>query len=245
MRLLKLVIQFLTFIHHSRADKANKAIKLTAFPSLVLWFNATLPQNNQLQSRNLWRRWAASELSSVANISASTASSHLSKLLDCQLITVVAQGKHRYFRLAGKDIAELMESMMGISLNHGVHAKVSTPVHLRKARTCYDHLADEVAVKIYDSLCQQQWITENGSMITLSGIQYFHEMGIDVPSKHSRKICCACLDWSERRFHLGGYVGAALFSLYESKGWLTRHLGYREVTITEKGYAAFKTHFHI
>ncbi|EAA9976670.1 ArsR family transcriptional regulator, partial [Salmonella enterica subsp. enterica serovar Kentucky] len=55
----------------------------------------------------------------------------------------------------------------------------------------------------------------------------------------------ACLDWSERRFHLGGYVGAALFSLYESKGWLTRHLGYREVTITEKGYAAFKTHFHI
>lgn len=168
-----------------------------------------------------------------------------SKLLDCQLITVVAQGKHRYFRLAGKDIAELMESMMGISLNHGVHAKVSTPVHLRKARTCYDHLAGEVAVKIYDSLCQQQWITENGSMITLSGIQYFHEMGIDVPSKHSRKICCACLDWSERRFHLGGYVGAALFSLYESKGWLTRHLGYREVTITEKGYAAFKTHFHI
>ncbi|MBK0760866.1 ArsR family transcriptional regulator, partial [Escherichia coli O25b:H4-ST131] len=86
---------------------------------------------------------------------------------------------------------------MGISLNHGVHAKVSTPVHLRKARTCYDHLAGEVAVKIYDSLCQQQWITENGSMITLSGIQYFHEMGIDVPSKHSRKICCACLDWSE------------------------------------------------
>ncbi|EHF0575684.1 ArsR family transcriptional regulator [Shigella flexneri] len=134
---------------------------------------------------------------------------------------------------------------LGISLNHGVHAKVSTPVHLRKARTCYDHLAGEVAVKIYDSLCQQQWITENGSMITLSGIQYFHEMGIDVPSKHSRKICCACLDWSERRFHLGGYVGAALFSLYESKGWLTRHLGYREVTITEKGYAAFKTHFHI
>ncbi|EDL1270532.1 transcriptional regulator, partial [Salmonella enterica subsp. enterica serovar Typhimurium] len=123
------------------------------------------------------RAWTATELSSVANISASTASSHLSKLLDCQLITVVAQGKHRYFRLAGKDIAELMESMMGISLNHGVHARVSTPVHLRKARTCYDHLAGEVAVKIYDSLCQQQWITENGSMITLSGIQYFHEMG--------------------------------------------------------------------
>ncbi|WP_342457167.1 winged helix-turn-helix domain-containing protein [Escherichia coli] len=140
------------------------------------------------------RAWTATELSSVANISASTASSHLSKLLDCQLITVVAQGKHRYFRLAGKDIAELMESMMGISLNHGVHAKVSTPVHLRKARTCYDHLAGEVAVKIYDSLCQQQWITENGSMITLSGIQYFHEMGIDVPSKHSRKICCALMN---------------------------------------------------
>lgn len=77
------------------------------------------------------RAWTATELSSVANISASTASSHLSKLLDCQLITVVAQGKHRYFRLAGKDIAELMESMMGISLNHGVHARVSTPVHLR------------------------------------------------------------------------------------------------------------------
>ncbi|MEX9755742.1 ArsR/SmtB family transcription factor [Providencia vermicola] len=191
------------------------------------------------------RAWTATELSSVADISASTASSHLSKLVDSRLIIVIAQGRHRYFQLAGKEIAELIESMMGISLNYSVHAKISTPVHLRKARICYDHLAGEIAVKIYDFLCHQQWITENGEMITLKGIQYFHDMGIDLPTKYSRKVCCACLDWSERRFHLGGYIGAALFTLYQSKGWLTRHIGYREVTINEKGYAAFKTHFGI
>ncbi|MEL4742967.1 hypothetical protein, partial [Acinetobacter baumannii] len=98
---------------------------------------------------------------------------------------------------------------------------------------------------VHVQLHQQKGMISLSPPTICNSAQYFHEMGIDVPSKHSRKICCACLDWSERRFHLGGYVGAALFSLYESKGWLTRHLGYREVTITEKGYAAFKTHFHI
>ena len=189
----------------------------------------------------------ASELAYMAAIKPQTASFHLAKLIEGKLIKVEKQGRHRYFQLAGEDIAQFLESFLAISPPPEVRSlKQSSQMKLlQDARTCYDHLAGEVAVKIYDSLCQQQWITENGSMITLSGIQYFHEMGIDVPSKHSRKICCACLDWSERRFHLGGYVGAALFSLYESKGWLTRHLGYREVTITEKGYAAFKTHFHI
>lgn len=191
------------------------------------------------------RAWTATELSIAAEISASTTSSHLSKLVASQLITVIAQGKHRYFRLAGKEVAELIEAMMGITSNSFTSAKVSTPLHLRKARTCYDHLAGEVAVKIYDFLFQEQWITADGGMITPVGVEHFRLMGIDAQPKSSRKVCCACLDWSERRSHLGGYIGAALLTHYESKGWLTKHVGYREVTINPKCYHAFKTYFHL
>ncbi|HEQ1857041.1 TPA: winged helix-turn-helix transcriptional regulator [Providencia alcalifaciens] len=191
------------------------------------------------------RAWTATELGVVAEISASTASSHLTKLLDNQLITVISQGKYRYFRIASESVANMIESIMGLSASNTPQAKITTPPNLRKSRTCYNHLAGEVAVHIYDALSQEKWITENGAEITLLGIEGFRKMGLDFNFKNSTKVCCPCLDWSERRFHLGGQVGAAFLVHAEKQGWLFRHAGYREVTISEKGHRAFAKYFGI
>ncbi|MBG6030009.1 winged helix-turn-helix transcriptional regulator [Proteus hauseri] len=191
------------------------------------------------------RAWTATELGVVADISASTASSHLSKLLTSGLISVISQGKYRYFRLANDEIAKVIENLMNFSTDHVSQAKITTPQNLRKARTCYNHLAGVVAVDIYHSLCQQKWITEDGRAITTQGLEQFKNMGIEFQATHSRHICCPCLDWSERRFHLGGQMGAAFLDHAETQGWLTRHQGYREVTISEKGYKIFAQYFNV
>lgn len=107
------------------------------------------------------------------------------------------------------------------------------------------HIAGEVAVRIFDSLNQKEWITENGSEITLLGIESFRTMGLNLNYKNSTKVCCPCLDWSERRFHLGGQVGAAFLVHAEKQEWLFRHTGYREITISEKGHRAFAKYFGI
>ncbi|MBG3131179.1 winged helix-turn-helix transcriptional regulator [Proteus mirabilis] len=191
------------------------------------------------------RAWTATELSIVADISASTTSSHLSKLLNSNLISVIAQGKYRYFRLANDDIAKIIENLMSFSTENISQAKITTPKNLRKARTCYNHLAGEVAVDIYHSLCQQKWITEDGRAITTLGLERFKNMGVDFQAKGSRNICCPCLDWSERRFHLGGQIGTVFLNHAEVQGWLIRHQGYREVSISEKGYKIFAQHFNV
>ncbi|WP_033577403.1 ArsR/SmtB family transcription factor [Dickeya chrysanthemi] len=189
------------------------------------------------------RAWTATELSVVADIAASTASAHLSRLVSEGLITCLSQGRHRYYRLAGTDIAGLIENLMGVSWRSTSSAKISTPSSLRVARTCYDHLAGEIAVQIYDFMVVAGWITADGVSLTLSGQKQFRELGITLNSKTRRKACCACLDWSERRFHLGGEAGAAFFAHCEQKGWLTRTPGFREITITSSGKLAFKKLF--
>ncbi|KAA8998942.1 helix-turn-helix transcriptional regulator [Affinibrenneria salicis] len=189
------------------------------------------------------RAWTATELSAVADIAASTASAHLSRLISGNLITCLSQGRHRYYRLAGQDIAELIEKIMGISWRSPSLAKVGTPSSLRVARTCYDHLAGEIAVHIYDFMVAEGWVTSDGSSITPSGQKHFQQSGITLNPKTRRKKCCACLDWSERRFHLGGDAGAVFFTHCEQHGWLTRVPGYREVNISPCGKLAFKKLF--
>lgn len=190
------------------------------------------------------RAWTATELSVAAEVVPSTASAHLNRLVVSNLIVVIAQGRHRYYRLTGPDVAELIEMMMGVSWNRVTPPTVSTPVALRKARTCYDHLAGELAVGIYDFMQQDKWITPEGSAITQRGHDHLARLGL-VPSGGRRKICCGCLDWSERRFHLGGALGAGLLHRFEEQGWLTRTPGYREVSITASGKLALKKHFRI
>lgn len=191
------------------------------------------------------RAWTATELSVVAEIAASTASAHLSRLVSEGLIRGLSQGRHRYYRLAGADIAGLIEHLMGVSWRSTSSAKINTPSSLRLARTCYDHLAGAIAVDIYDVMVSDGWITSDGASLTPAGQQQFQALGITLNAKTRRKVCCGCLDWSERRFHLGGEAGAAFFAHCEQKGWLTRTPGFRDVTITASGKRAFKKLFRL
>lgn len=191
------------------------------------------------------RAWTATELSAVADVASSTASAHLARLVSGNLITCLSQGRHRYYRLAGQEIAELLEKIMGISWRSPSAARISTPVSLRLARTCYDHLAGEVAVDIFDAMVNLEWLTSDGTALTDNGQRQFAQMGIELNQKSRRKLCCGCLDWSERRFHLGGEAGAAFFTHCEHQGWLSRVAGFREVTITTTGKKRFKKWFNV
>ncbi len=191
------------------------------------------------------KAWTATELSAVAEIGASTTSAHLSRLLKANLVTCLSQGRHRYFRLYSHSIASLLETMMGVTsqVSNPSHSKV--PKELLKARTCYDHLAGEVAVKLYDSLTANGWIDSEGSDLTAQGKEKLLQLGILLDAKTKRKKCCPCLDWSERKFHVGGYLGASLLNFFESHHWIERVPGYREVVITQKGYQELHRHFLI
>ncbi|GJL34271.1 transcriptional regulator [Enterobacter hormaechei] len=187
------------------------------------------------------RAWTATELSVAAGVAASTASAHLSKLVDSQLVCFLSQGRHRYYRLAGKEVARLIEMMMGISWRRDKPFATRTPVALRHARTCYDHLAGELAVSIYDALVEKEYLTADGASLTEEGLTFFTRVGLPLESKSTRKRSCACLDWSERRFHLGGHAGAVLLIYFETKGWIRRTPGFREVTLTAKGRQGLQT----
>ncbi|TCL06183.1 ArsR/SmtB family transcription factor [Sodalis ligni] len=191
------------------------------------------------------RAWTATELSVVADVASSTASAHLTRLVNEKLINCLAQGRHRYYRLAGRDIAELIETMMGVSWKKKSLPETRAPLKMHYARTCYDHLAGEIAVKIYDSILAAGWIEPDGASMTSAGRAQFQKAGILLDPKTRRKTCCACLDWSERRFHLGGHAGAAFFTHCEQKGWLTRTPGFREVTLTHSGSLAFRRLFNV
>ncbi|CAM3735699.1 transcriptional regulator [Rouxiella silvae] len=182
------------------------------------------------------RAYTATELSAVADISASTASAHLTRLSDEGFINCLSQGRHRYYRLAGHDVAELLELMMGMSWRAQPRPPVTTPIHLRQARTCYDHLAGEIAVEVYQFMQAKQWISGDGDTLTALGQRQLEALGlVFLPTTSRRKFCCPCLDWSERRYHLGGQLGAALLTLFENKGWITRHLDSRSLDFTDPG----------
>ncbi|MBZ0057753.1 MULTISPECIES: helix-turn-helix transcriptional regulator [unclassified Leclercia] len=189
------------------------------------------------------RAWTATELSAVADVAPSTASGHLARLVDGRLITCLSQGRHRYYRLAGHDVAELVEQMMGLSWGRITPPETTAPESMRLARTCYDHLAGTVAVQIYDFMQAGGWLTADGSALTVKGREAFLAMGIVLKANPRRKACSACLDWSERRFHLGGEAGAALLIHLETKGWIRRVEGFREVTVTASGRRAIDKHF--
>ena len=184
------------------------------------------------------RAWTATELCAVVDIAASTASAHLTKLLNSGLLVCVSQGRHRYYRLAGSDVAGLLENMMSVSMRGAKAPVTRTPLALRRARTCYDHLAGEIAVGIYSVMQRDGWITDAGDAVTETGKRELAKLGVALDPHTRRKPCSACLDWSERRFHLGGDAGAALLIAFEQRGWLQRTPGYREVTITEEGRSA-------
>lgn len=192
------------------------------------------------------RAWTATELSAVADISASTASAHLARLCEQRFVISLAQGRHRYFRLAGAEIAELLERLMGVAWASTASRKISTPLRLRQARTCYDHLAGEVAVMLFDTLVSRQWLTADGETLTPLGEKKLSELGVVVQAGASRrKFSCGCLDWSERRYHLGGVLGAALLASFSGQGWIKTVPGSRHVTFTPSGVRKLQMIFGI
>lgn len=192
------------------------------------------------------RAYTATELSTVADVSASTASSHLARLQDQRLIACVPQGRHRYFRLANLQVAETLEKLMGLAVPDQITLRSNTPQRLRFARTCYDHMAGELAVALHDRLCSRGWINSEHYTLSDDGQQAFKRLGWSIaPITGQRKFACACLDWSERRPHLGGHLGAMLLLAFERQGWVVRQLDSRALQLTSLGKKALLAHFDL
>jgi DNA-binding transcriptional ArsR family regulator len=187
------------------------------------------------------RALTATELAAMANVTKQTISAHLGKLLDAGLVAVEAQGRHRYFRLADRDVAHLIESLMGVAFRTGAVRALASPREpaLRKARVCYDHLAGEVGVRLYENLLQRRALVpgDDGLVLTASGERLLRKLLIDTAAlaRQKRAFCRACLDWSERRHHLAGALGAALLARFIELGWAKRARDSRVVTVTAIG----------
>lgn len=190
----------------------------------------------------------ASELAHVAEVTKQTASAHLARLVDAGLLAVESQGRHRYFRLADDDVAELLESLMGVAYRTGALRLRTSPREpaLRKARVCYDHLAGDLGVLAFDAFQRRRWLQHGATGLRLSpaGERFCNELGIEVPERNTRRpLCRLCLDWSARRHHLAGQVGAALLERCYALGWAKRRKGTRIVDFSARGEEAFRRLF--
>ena len=197
------------------------------------------------------RALTASELAYAARVAPSTASGHLGKLVGARLLALEKQGRHRYFRLADRDVAGLLESLMGVAYRAGAVRLRSSPREpaLRKARVCYDHLAGDLGVLVFDSLDRRRWLRSGGAMLELTpdGQRFCRDFGIDVDAlaRERRPLCRACLDWSVRRHHLAGALGAAVLKRCLSLGWARRAKGSRVVVFSDAGERALRERFSL
>ena len=168
----------------------------------------------------------STELAAVAEVSASTASAHLAKLKELALVRLHVQGRHRYYSLADKRVAQALEALMVIGQNAAPTFNPRTPDRLQFARTCYDHMAGTLAVLLHDRMIEAGWLLETDEQVyqlSDSGEALFEGLGIDVKdlSTLRRRFACPCLDWSMRRPHLGGALGAALLQTAIKRKWVT------------------------
>ena len=199
------------------------------------------------------RALTASELARVASITPQTASGHLNRMTAIGLLSVERQGRHRYHRLATPAVAHMLESMMQVASalppSRKRFATGPRDAALRTARTCYDHLAGRLGVALADAMVAHGYAEFAGDagIITDAGTAFLGRIGIDVGGmlapRAKRVLCRPCLDWSERRPHLAGAVGAALCDLSLNNGWIRRLDGTRAVLITPKGYRVFREQF--
>ncbi|HKX32556.1 MAG TPA: helix-turn-helix transcriptional regulator [Blastocatellia bacterium] len=183
----------------------------------------------------------AGELAFCANVSAQNASAHLARLVEAGLLTVTPQGRHRYYRIATPEVAHAIEAMVALAPSAGSAARLpkgQTP-DLRYARTCYDHLAGRVAVELCQALERQQLLADGERAFTVSraGARWFRQIGIEIDDlqRLRRPLARPCLDWSERRPHLAGALGAALLDQMFRRGWIARVRATRLIRITSEG----------
>jgi DNA-binding transcriptional ArsR family regulator len=195
----------------------------------------------------------STELAVVAEVSPSTASAHLNRLKAEHLIKVLAQGKHRFYSLEGPEVARALEGLSVLAGNHPDEFVPNTPSRLRAARTCYDHIAGTLGVALHDRFMALRWISIAGKQesdsydLTPSGMRMFEALGIEVePIQNSRRrFAYACLDWSERRPHIGGALGAALLNFALKRKWVARDLDSRILRITNAGSREMQARFGI
>ncbi|WP_103070472.1 ArsR/SmtB family transcription factor [Aquimarina sediminis] len=197
------------------------------------------------------RAYTAMELSVCADISAQSASNHLKKLLEANILYVEKQGRHRYYRFTSSEVAQVIESMAGlVSLNND-YKRVKGPKQsdITYARTCYDHLAGEIGVKITDALLDigVVEVIEKSYIVTPVGKDWFKDIGVNVNEVmlQKRSFAHPCLDWSERRHHLAGALGASFLTSLLQNDWIRRKKDSREVTVTSRGKSEFKKRLNI
>lgn len=204
---------------------------------------------NMLTALMSGKALTASELAAEAGISQQTASTHIARLRDGGLIRQRKQGRHRYVALADDDVAHVLETLMGLAQKRG-HTRVRTgprDADMRKARVCYNHLAGDLGVRLFDSCGARGLIREDGDdvLLTKRGRAQFSEFGVafDELEKSRRPLCRPCLDWSARRSHLAGSLGVALLDRMLELGWARRQPNSRVVMFTRSGEKRFSEAF--
>jgi DNA-binding transcriptional ArsR family regulator len=209
-------------------------------------------RSNMLTALMTGRALTASELAQEAGIMPQTASSHLAKLEAGGLIEPEKQGRHRYYRLTGPDVAGVLEGLAGLAARAG-HMRVRTGPKdpaLRRARICYDHLAGDLGVQMLDSMKKQRLVRASKQAIELTheGRRFMADalqIDTDTLAHPRRPVCKACLDWSERRHHLAGMLGAAMMARFTELKWAARDdaPGSRVVNFTRNGEKRFAALF--
>ncbi|HME09735.1 MAG TPA: helix-turn-helix transcriptional regulator [Bryobacteraceae bacterium] len=186
------------------------------------------------------RARTSTELAVVAQVTPSTASAHLNRLKKEHLVKVLVQGKHRYYSLESANVASALERLSILAGGNRGQFVPNTPNRLRAARTCYDHIAGTLGVSLHDRFRGLEWIRDTSGDsydVTSRGIQAFEGLGIDVEEIRAlrRRFAFPCLDWSERRSHIGGALGAAILKLALKRRWVAQDLDSRTLEITNLG----------
>lgn len=207
------------------------------------------PRADDLGTDGWQRPRPASELALLAGVSPSSASGHLGRLVEGGVLSLEARGRNRFYRLAGPEVGQAVEALASASLalqpqRRSLPPSHGTPSALREARTCYDHLAGELAVGVFARMLDAGWIEQEGRTLRLSatGEAGLARLGIDLAEvrRRRRQFACACPDWSERKPHLGGALGAALLEACLRQGWLRPQDGSRALQVSSKGRAGLR-----
>ncbi len=191
----------------------------------------------------------ATELAGEAGVTLQTASAHLGKLEAAEMIHCRKSGRHKYFTLGGDDVGHALEALMGLAAGAG-HLRTRTgpkDAALREARVCYNHLAGEKGIALFQGMLSRGFVSETDEdvILTDTGAKFLISFGVDLKALKRNKtpLCRPCLDWSARRTHLAGSVGRALLTQMQEMGWANRIEGTRVVKFTSKGEAAFQQEF--
>lgn len=193
----------------------------------------------------------ATELAAEAGITAQTASSHLARLHEGGLLRPCRQGRHKYFSLASDEVADALEALMGLAADAGLLRSRTGPKDkaLRRARICYNHLAGDMGVQMFDSLMAQNHLVSDGGRLRLTepGRNFAATIGIDVDKLTAGRseLCRECLDWSERRSHLAGSLGRAMLARFVDMRWASVDKSTRIVTFTPAGLHQFRSMFDL